>query len=132
MKFPQDLKYTKNDEWLRTDSGKTTATIGLTDYAQDQLSDIVYVEYSAAPGKQVAQGAGFATVESVKAAAEVYMPVDGEVSEVNKDLQAKPETVNSDPYGAGWLAKIKLTNPAQVDALMDAAAYEKYCQERAA
>ncbi len=128
MKFPQDLKYTKNDEWVRAEGDK--ATVGLTDYAQDQLSDIVYVEYSAAPGKQVAQGAAFANVESVKAAAEVYLPVDGEVAEVNKDLQAKPETVNSDPYGAAWLAKIKITNPGQLAALMDAAAYEKYCQER--
>lgn len=129
MKFPSDLRYTKNDEWIRVEG--SNGTIGLTDYAQDALSDIVYVEYSAAPGKQVAQGAAFANVESVKAAAEVYMPVDGEVIEVNKDLQAKPETVNSDPYGAAWLAKVKLTNPGQVDALMDAAAYEKYCQERA-
>jgi glycine cleavage system H protein len=129
MKFPSDLRYTKNDEWVRAESG--IATVGLTDYAQDALSDIVYVDYSAAPGKQVAQGAAFASVESVKAAAEVYLPVDGEVTEVNQDLKAKPETVNSDPYGAAWLAKIKITNAGQLDALMDAAAYEKYCQERA-
>ncbi len=132
MKFPSDLRYTKNDEWVRTDSEKATATIGLTDYAQDQLSDIVYVDFSAVPGKQVAQGAAFSSVESVKAAADIYMPVDGEVIEVNKDLPANSGTINSDPYGAGWLAKIKLTNPSQLDALMDAAAYEKFCQERAA
>jgi len=130
MKFPTDLRYTKNDEWIRIEGAN--ATVGVSDYAQDQLSDIVYVDFSAAPGKQVAQGATFSSVESVKAAADIYMPVDGEVIEVNKDLPAKPETLNKDPYGAGWLAKIKLTNPSQVDALMDAAAYEKFCQERAA
>lgn len=130
MNFPRDLKYTKNDEWIRVEGD--AATIGISDYAQDQLSDIVYVDYSAAPAAQVAQGASFGTVESVKAAADLYMPVDGEVLEVNKDLQQKPETVNSDPYGAAWLAKIKITNPGQLDALMDAAAYEKYCKERLA
>ena len=132
MKFPSDLKYTKNDEWVRTDTDKANASVGLTDYAQDALSDIVYVDYSVAPGKQVAQGAPFASVESVKAAADVYMPIDGEVTDLNTDLKAKPESVNSDPYGVAWLAKIKITNASQLDALMDAAAYEKYCQERAA
>lgn len=128
MKFPSDLRYSKNDEWVRTDG--ETATVGISDYAQDQLSDIVYVEFSAKAGLQVAQGASFGTVESVKAAAEIYMPVDGEVIEVNSALAQKPETVNSDPYGAAWLAKVKLSNPTQLDALMDASAYEKYCQER--
>jgi glycine cleavage system H protein len=130
MNFPSDVRYTKNDEWVKPNGGE--ATVGISDYAQDQLSDIVYVEFSAKPGQQVAQGASFATVESVKAAAEIYMPVDGEVIEVNSALAQKPESVNSDPYGAAWLAKIKLTNPAQVDALMGAAAYEKFCKERSA
>jgi glycine cleavage system H protein len=130
MNFPSDLKYSKNDEWVRTDNGE--AIVGITDYAQDQLSDIVYVDFSAKTGAQVAQGASFATVESVKAAADIYMPVDGEVSEVNAGLAQKPEAINSDPYGEAWLAKIKLTNAAQLDGLMDAAAYEKYCQERSA
>ncbi|MEX1247623.1 MAG: glycine cleavage system protein GcvH [Anaerolineales bacterium] len=130
MKFPQDLKYTQNDEWIRV-SGET-AIVGITDYAQDQLSDIVYVDYGAAPGSKVTKGNSFGSLESVKAAADFYMPVDGEVVEVNKALQQKPETVNSDPYGEAWLAKVKVTNPSQLDGLMDAAAYEKFCQERKA
>jgi glycine cleavage system H protein len=130
MKFPTDVKYTRNDEWIRV-SGDT-ATVGISDYAQDQLSDIVYVDYNAAPGASVKQGAGFGTVESVKAAADIYMPVDGEVIEVNKGLQQKPETMNKDPYGEGWLAKIKVTDAAQLDKLLDAAAYEAFCKERQA
>ena len=130
MNFPSDLRYTKNDEWIRVEG--EVGTIGISDYAQDQLSDIVYADYRVAPGAPVAQGASFGTVESVKAAADLYMPIDGEVIEVNKDLQQKPETVNSDPYGAAWLAKIRITNPSQLDALMDADAYEKYCKERLA
>ncbi len=130
MKYPSDVKYTKNDEWVRVEGDN--ATVGISDYAQDQLSDIVYVDFSAAPGAKVAQGATFAGVESVKAAADIYMPVDGEVIEVNSGLAQKPEAINSDPYGEAWLAKIKLTNPIQLDALLDAAAYEAYCQERSA
>lgn len=130
MNYPADLKYTKNDEWVRVEGD--SAIIGISDYAQDQLSDIVYVDFSAAAGVQVAQGATFAGVESVKAAADIYMPVDGEVIEVNGALAQTPEAINSDPYGTAWLAKIKLTNPAQLDALMDAAAYEAYCKERSA
>lgn len=130
MNYPADLKYTKNDEWVRTEDG--FAIIGISDYAQDQLSDIVYVDFSAAAGANVAQGATFAGVESVKAAADIYMPVDGEVIEVNAALAQKPEAINSDPYGEAWLAKIKLTNPGQLDGLMDAAAYEAYCKERSA
>ena len=128
MKFPTDLRYTRNDEWIRVEGD--AASVGLTDYAQDQLSDIVYVDYSAAPGAKVSKGAGFATVESVKAAADVYMPVDAEVVEVNKALQAKPDSVNSDPYGVAWLAKVKVTDASQLDSLLDAAAYEKFCEER--
>jgi len=130
MNFPSDLKYTKNDEWVRVEG--ENASVGITDYAQDQLSDIVYVDFSAAPGAAVAQGASFASVESVKAAADIYMPVDGEVTEVNSGLAQKPELINSDPYGEAWLAKVKLTNAAPLDALLDAAAYEKHCQERQA
>lgn len=128
MKFPTELRYTQNDEWIRAEGD--SATVGLTDYAQDQLSDIVYVEFSAAPGAKVTKGSSFGTVESVKAAADVYMPVDAEVVEVNKALQQKPETINGDPYGAAWLLKVKITDAAQLDSLMDAAAYEKFCKER--
>ena len=130
MKFPPDLRYTRNDEWIRLEG--ESGAVGLTDYAQDQLSDIVYVDYSAAPGSKVTKGNGFATVESVKAAADVYMPVDGEVVEVNKALQQKPDTINSDPYGAAWLVKVKVLDASQLDGLLDAAAYEKFCQERQA
>lgn len=130
MNIPQDLRYTNNDEWIRVEGEQ--GTVGITDYAQDLLSDIVYVDFSAAPAAKVTKGNSFSTVESVKAAADIYMPVDGEVIEVNKGLQAKPETINSDPYGAAWLAKIKLTDPSQVAGLMDAAAYEKFCKERQA
>lgn len=129
MNFPKELKYTRNDEWVRVEG--ETASVGITDYAQDQLSDIVYVDFSAAPGASVKQGNSFSTVESVKAAADIYMPVDGEVVEVNKGLQQKPEVINSDPYGS-WLAKIKVSDAKQVEALLDAAAYEKFCQERQA
>ena len=130
MKFPPDLRYTRNDEWIRVEG--ESGAVGLTDYAQDQLSDIVYVDYSAAPGSKVTKGNGFATVESVKAAADVYMPVDGEVVEVNKALQQKPDTINSDPYGAAWLAKVKVLDASHLEGLLDAAAYEKFCQERQA
>ena len=130
MNFPQDLKYSHNDEWIRV-SGDT-ATVGMSDYAQDQLSDIVYVDFSAAAGAAVTKGKSFGTVESVKAAADIYMPVDVEVVELNKALQQKPETINSDPYGDAWLAKVKLTDASQLDGLMDAAAYEKFCKERQA
>ena len=128
MKFPPELRYTQNDEWIRAEG--EAATVGLTDYAQDQLSDIVYVDYSAAPGTKVTKGSSFGTVESVKAAADVYMPVDAEVVEVNQALRQKPDTVNSDPYGAAWLAKVNVTDASQLESLLDAAAYEKFCQER--
>ena len=128
MKFPPELRYTQNDEWIRAEGD--SATVGLTDYAQDQLSDIVYVDYSAAPGTKVTKGSSFGTVESVKAAADVYMPVDAEVVEVNQALRQKPDTVNSDPYGAAWLAKVKVTDASQLESLLDAAAYEKFCEER--
>jgi len=128
MKFPTDVRYTRNDEWIRAEGD--SATVGLTDYAQDQLSDIVYVDYSAAPGTQVTKGSSFGTVESVKAAADVYMPVDAEIVEVNQALRQKPDTVNSGPYGAAWLAKVKVTDASQLESLLDAAAYEKFCEER--
>ncbi|MBX3049012.1 MAG: glycine cleavage system protein GcvH [Anaerolineales bacterium] len=130
MNFPAELKYTTNDEWIRVEGD--SGVVGLTDYAQDQLSDIVYVEFSGAPGQQIAKGAGFASVESVKAAADVYMPVDGEILETNAQLPTQPESINSDPYGAAWLAKIKIRDATQLDGLMDAAAYEAFCQERQA
>jgi glycine cleavage system H protein len=129
MNFPQELKFTKNDEWIRVEGDQ--GTIGISDYAQQQLSDIVFVETTVAVGESVAQGATCATVESVKAAAEVYLPVAGTVSAVNEELPKSPEQVNSDPYGAAWMVKIKIANPADLGNLLDASAYEAYCQERA-
>ncbi len=128
MNVPEDLKYTENDEWIRLDGD--TATVGISDFAQDQLSDVVYFEVTADKGAQVKQGDAFAVVESVKAASDVYMPISGEVVEVNQDLADNPEWVNADPYGKAWMVKIRLTDPAQADALMDAAAYLKHCEGR--
>ncbi len=125
MAFPQDLKYTKNDEWIRADG-----TVGVTDYAQDQLSDVVYVEFVVSEGDEVKQGDVIATIESVKAAADVYAPVSGKVVAVNEALTEAPEKINEDPYGEAWLIKLDIADPSELDGLMDAAAYEAYCNER--
>lgn len=127
MNVPQDLKYTKNDEWIRVENG--IGTVGITDYAQNQLSDIVYVEVIVSVGDQVNQGDSLATLESVKAAADVYAPVSGKVTAVNEELPDTPEVVNSDPYGAAWLVKLELSNPAELDGLLDASAYQQKIQE---
>lgn len=123
MNTPPNLKFTKSDEWFDPASG----AVGLSDYAQSQLSDIVFVEVQVEPGETVQAGKPIASVESVKASAEIYAPADGKVLEVNKGLAEKPETLNSDPYGAGWMIKIEGGGAAQ---LMDAAAYQKYCEGR--
>ncbi len=127
MKVPGDLKFTENDEWVRVDG--ETGTIGITDFAQDQLSDIVYVEIIVDVGEAVSKGDSCATLESVKAAADVYMPVGGVVSDINEGLPDTPETVNSDPYGDAWLVKIKIGDPSELDALLDPAAYQQKIQE---
>ena len=132
MSYPTDLKYTTNDEWVRaTGEARASGTAGLTDYAQEALSDIVYVELPSV-GESFKQGEAVASVESVKAAAEVYLPVSGTVTEINAALASTPETINKDPHGAGWLVVFTLTDPAELDGLMDAAAYETYCEERKA
>jgi len=128
MNVPAELKYTQNDEWLRVDG--TTGTVGITDFAQDQLSDIVFVEIIAAEGESLKQGDACATVESVKAAADVYLPVSGVIVAVNEALPDKPEIINSDPYGEAWMLKIELSNPAEADGLLDAAAYQAHCEAR--
>lgn len=128
MDFPGDLKYTENDEWIRVEGD--VGTVGITDYAQDQLSDIVYLEVTVGEGDEAAMGESFGVVESVKAASDLYMPVAGKVTEVNEALSDKPELINSDPYGEAWVARIEIKDPAELDALMDAAAYEKYVEER--
>jgi glycine cleavage system H protein len=127
MNIPAELKYTQNDEWIKVEGN--VGTIGITDYAQDQLSDVVFVEVVVSEGETVEKGASCATVESVKAAADVYMPVSGKVIAVNEDLGAAPETINSDPYGAAWMVKVELSDPAELDALMDASAYTAKIEE---
>lgn len=124
MNIPANLKYTKSDEWFDPASGK----IGLTDYAQSQLSDIVFLEIVASLGEKLEAGKPIASVESVKAAAEVYLPVAGKVIAANDDLVQKPETLNSDPYNSGWIIQVEA---GDVPGLMDAAAYEKHCASRA-
>jgi glycine cleavage system H protein len=126
--IPDNVKYTENDEWIMA-SGDT-AKIGLTDYAQDQLSDIVFVDLEVEAGGKVTKGEPFATVESVKAASDVYAPASGAVVATNEALESTPERINSDPYGEGWLIEIKLNDPAELNDLLDAAAYTKHCEER--
>ena len=121
-----DALYTKEDEWVLVTDDE--ATIGITDHAQDSLSDIVYLELPA-EGDAFEIGDTFGVVESVKAAADLMMPIGGEVLAVNEDLMDEPENINSEPYGS-WLIKIKISNPSELDQLMDATAYEVYCNER--
>lgn len=121
MNFPADLKYTKDHEWVKI-SGDT-ALIGITDFAQRELGDIVYVDVNTV-GETVEKEAVFGTVEAVKTVSDLFMPLSGEVLEVNKDIDSAPESVNSDPYGKGWMIKIKITNPSEVDGLLDANAYK--------
>ena len=118
---PKELKYTKTHEWIRVEGD--TATIGITDFAQGELSDIVFVEL-AAKGKALQQNDAFGTVEAVKAVSDVYSPVSGEVIDINEDLKTAPDTLNKDPYGKGWMVKIKLANPAEVNSLLKPADYE--------
>lgn len=127
MAYPKEFRYTKEHEWISAKDD--TATIGITDYAQHELGDVVFVELPAA-GSKLTAGKTFGTVESVKAVSEIYAPVSGEVVEANTELHNKPETINSDPHGAGWLIKVKLANPVEVNSLMDAAAYEAYIAEK--
>ncbi len=127
--IPGDLKYAKSHEWLRiNDDG--TATVGITAHAQDQLGDMVYVEAPEA-GRALEAEEACAVVESVKAASDVYAPVAGEVVEGNEGLADSPEVVNQDPYGDGWIMKIKLSDPSAADALMDAAAYQAFVESEA-
>ena len=123
MPYPADYRYTKEHEWVRV-SGNT-ATIGITDYAQNELGDVVFVELPKV-GAKITAGQSFGTVESVKAVSEIYAPASGDVVEANTALADKPEEINKDPHGAAWLIKVKLANPAEVNGLMDAAAYEAY------
>jgi glycine cleavage system H protein len=118
--FADDVKYSKNHEWARLEGG--TVTVGISDYAQDQLGDIVFVEVPQV-GERFEQGAEFGTLESVKAVSEIYMPVGGQITAVNKELEDEPELVNQEPFKAGWIVKLKPDDPAQMDQLMDKNAY---------
>ena len=128
MNNPTDLKYTTSDEWAKVNGD--IITVGITDYAQSQLSDVVFVEISVESGDHIDKKSVIASLESVKAAAEVASPVSGEVVEINESLSQNPEIVNSEPYTKAWMVKVKIDNAADLSALMDAAAYEAYCKER--
>ncbi len=121
MNFPAELRYTKDHEWIKMDGN--VATIGITDFAQRELGDIVYVEVETV-GQALEAGAVFGTVEAVKTVSDLFLPVSGTITEFNAGLNGSPESVNTDPYGAGWMIKMTVSNPADVDDLMDAAAYE--------
>ena len=123
MNIPADLKYTKDHEWVKIEGD--TATVGVTDYAQGELGDIVYVEIET-EGETLDQEEVFGSVEAVKTVSDLFMPVSGEVIEFNEELEASPELVNSDAYGDGWMVKIKLTNPSEVDELLSAEDYKAH------
>ena len=124
MNAPANLKYTKSDEWFDPATGKS----GITDYAQGQLSDIVFVELLVDEGDEIEAGKPIASVESVKASAEIYAPAGGKVAAVNKGLADKPESINTDPFGEAWMIQLEGASEGET---MDSAAYEKYCEERA-
>lgn len=120
---PEDLHYSKDHEWVRVDG--EVAIIGITDYAQDSLGDVVYVELPKA-GEEFSANEPFGSVESVKAVSEVFTPIAGVVAHINESLADEPETVNSDPYGNGWMVRLKMSNPGEVDSLLTAAEYEDF------
>ncbi len=122
MNIPADLKYTEDHEWVRVEGD--TATVGVTDFAQGELGDVVFVEIET-EGEELDKGETFGTVEAVKTVSDLFMPVGGEVSEVNEELADEPELVNKDPYGKGWMVKIKVADPSELDDLMSADDYEK-------
>ena len=125
MNTPTNLKYSKDHEWVKVDGN--IAVIGITDFAQSQLGDIVFVDIQT-EGEDLEAGEVFGAIEAVKTVADGLMPVSGKVIEVNAELEGAPESVNSDPYGAGWMIKVEMSNPAEVDDLLDAAAYEAECK----
>jgi glycine cleavage system H protein len=127
MQFPEGLKYTKDHEWLAVDGD--VAKVGVTDFAQDALGDVVYVDLPEA-GDEVSAGDSVAEIESVKAVSDVYAPVSGTIVEINEDLDGAEESINEDPYGAGWLFSIELSEPSQLDEMMDAAAYKAFVAEQ--
>lgn len=121
MNIPAELKYTKDHEWVKIDGD--IATVGITEFAQSELGDIVYVEIETV-GETVDQEEVFGSVEAVKTVSDLFMPITGEILEFNENLESNPELVNSDPYGEGWMIKVKISDASQIDGLLDAAAYE--------
>ncbi|HYD47057.1 MAG TPA: glycine cleavage system protein GcvH [Terriglobales bacterium] len=126
MEFPEDLKYSKEHEWVLVEGN--VVTIGITDFAQDQLGDVVFVELPAV-GDKISQNDAFGVVESTKAVSDIYAPVTGTVVEINDDLPENPEMINEDCYGDGWMVKVEMSNPDEINALMNAAQYEGYTAE---
>ena len=126
MNIPDNLKYTRDHEWIRVEGGD--AVIGITDFAQKELGDIVFIDIDT-EGETIAVGEKFGAVEAVKAVSDLYMPVGGEILSVNASLEAAPETVNKDPYGEGWMIRIRMTDPAGLDGLMSAAEYKELTNE---
>jgi glycine cleavage system H protein len=126
--YPTDFRYTKQHEWVKIEGGM--GTVGITDYAQHELGDVVFVDMPKV-GTKIKVGASFGTVESVKAVSEIYSPVSGEVTETNPLLADAPEKINSDPHGAAWLVRVRLDDPKEADALMDSAAYQAYVADAA-
>lgn len=122
MNVPEELKYTKDHEWARVE--KDIVTVGITDYAQGELGDIVYIDLPEA-GTRVDAEAAFGTIEAVKAVSDLFAPISGEVVEVNSNLESKPELVNDDPYGEGWMIKIKISNMKEIDNLLNEAQYKE-------
>jgi len=126
MEFPGTLRYTKDHEWIKLEGN--TATVGITEFAQRELGDIVFVDIHS-KGKQLAANEIFGTVEAVKTVSDLYLPVSGTVVEINPELDANPEYVNKDPYGKGWMVKMSITNPTEVEQLLDAGAYKQLVGE---
>ena len=128
LNHPANLKYSKTDEWVRVEGDQ--AVIGITDYAQDQLGDIVYIELPWESAQSVSHEAKFGDIESVKATSELDSPLSGEVVKVNEELKDRPELINDEPYGEGWMLVVKMSDPAELDSLMSADEYQKYLQGR--
>jgi len=128
MNCPDDLKYTKEHEWAKVEN-ENEVKIGITDYAQQELGDVTYVEISGAEGTEVTQGEAFGSIESVKAVSDLYSPVTGKIKEINPNLADQPELVNSDPYTEGWIVTVEVEDASQLDSLLDVASYSAYVEE---
>lgn len=131
MNFPADLKYSKEHEWARLSEDGKSVTVGITDHAQKELGDIVFLEITRKAGSTVKKGETFGTVESVKTLSDVYAPVSGTITAVNEPLSNSPETINDDPYGEGWMIQIELSDPGELSTLMSAGEYQTFLESEA-